>query len=244
MSQPLTIDGVAKILVEELTAVCGRRLGGEATSAPSDAPSAPGWALTIPVSGAVDGRLMVWFDRASAAACARAIAQSEEAPTDEAIANLMTSLTHDAAEAVAVRPGCAELVFGEPTIGQGQVPPGARAYYIAVPNVASCLLAVGVDRPQTAQAGDGRLGAVLDVDLPLTVRFGRTVMPLHAIAELGPGSVIDMGRAPDEPVDLLVGERLIARGEVVVVGGNYGVRITQLAGGRDAAESDREMRTA
>ena len=83
-----------------------------------------------------------------------------------------------------------------------------------------------------AAKNDFRLDAVLDVDLPLVVRFGRAIMPLRALAELGPGSVIDMGRSPDEPVELLVGERLIARGEVVIVGGNYGVRITELAAGR------------
>jgi flagellar motor switch protein FliN/FliY len=79
---------------------------------------------------------------------------------------------------------------------------------------------------------DARLDAVLDVDLPLVVRFGRAIMPLRALADLGPGSVIDMGRSPDEPVELLVGDRLIARGEVVIVGGNYGVRITELAATR------------
>jgi flagellar motor switch protein FliN/FliY len=77
---------------------------------------------------------------------------------------------------------------------------------------------------------DTRLDAVLDVELPLVVRFGRAVMPLRALADLGPGSVIDMGRSPDEPVELLVGERIIARGEVVIVSGNYGVRITELTG--------------
>jgi flagellar motor switch protein FliN/FliY len=44
--------------------------------------------------------------------------------------------------------------------------------------------------------------------------------------------VIDMARSPDDPVELLVGDRLIARGEVVIVGGNYGVRVTELAGRR------------
>lgn len=81
-----------------------------------------------------------------------------------------------------------------------------------------------------------RLDAVLEVDLPLVVRFGRAVMPLRALAELGPGSVIDMGRSPDEPVELLVGDRLVARGEVVIVGGNYGVRITELTGHQVAPE--------
>jgi flagellar motor switch protein FliN/FliY len=47
-----------------------------------------------------------------------------------------------------------------------------------------------------------------------------------------------MGRSPDEPVELLVGERLIARGEVVIVGGNYGVRITELTSGRRSADSE------
>jgi flagellar motor switch protein FliN/FliY len=81
-------------------------------------------------------------------------------------------------------------------------------------------------------AADMRLEAVLDVELPLVVRFGRAIMPLRSLAELGPGSVIDMGRSPDEPVELLVGERIIARGEVVIVGGNYGVRISELTGNR------------
>jgi flagellar motor switch protein FliN/FliY len=83
---------------------------------------------------------------------------------------------------------------------------------------------------------DTRLDAVLDVELPLVVRFGRAVMPLRSLADLGPGSVIDMGRSPDEPVELLVGERLVARGEVVIVAGNYGVRITELTGQQVATE--------
>ena len=95
--------------------------------------------------------------------------------------------------------------------------------------------------PSTAPAAttvppSPRLDAVMDVDLPLIVRFGRAVMPLRALADLGPGSVIDMGRSPDEPVELLVGERLVARGEVVIVGGNYGVRITELTGNQAAVE--------
>jgi flagellar motor switch protein FliN/FliY len=83
---------------------------------------------------------------------------------------------------------------------------------------------------------------VLDVELPLVVRFGRTILPLRALADLGPGSVVDMGRSPDDPVELLVGDRLIAKGEVVVVGGNYGVRITELPGARTTM--DFETRTA
>jgi len=75
---------------------------------------------------------------------------------------------------------------------------------------------------------DHRLEAVLDVDLPLVVRFGATSLPIRTLSSLGAGSVVDLDRAPDDPVDLLVGDRVIARGEVVVIDGQYGVRITEL----------------
>ncbi len=74
--------------------------------------------------------------------------------------------------------------------------------------------------------GDGpRLDVILDIDLPLVVRFGHTQMPLRSVAQLGPGSVIDLARSPHEPVEVLVSGRVVARGEVVVVSGNYGIRI-------------------
>jgi len=75
---------------------------------------------------------------------------------------------------------------------------------------------------------------VLDFELPLVVRFGRSVMPLKGLAALGPGAMLDLGRSPDQPVELVMGDKVIALGEVVVVGGNYGVRITELTGTRAA----------
>jgi len=84
------------------------------------------------------------------------------------------------------------------------------------------------EKADVAAPASDRLQAVLDVDLPLVVRFGSSVMPLRQLAGLGSGSTVDMNRSPDDPVELLVGDRVIARGEVVVVDGNYGVRITEL----------------
>ena len=72
---------------------------------------------------------------------------------------------------------------------------------------------------------ESRIEVILDIDLPVVVRFGHTELPLRALTRLGPGSVIDLGRSPDDPVDVMVSDRVIARGEVVVVGGNYGIRI-------------------
>lgn len=239
MGDTVTLDAVVRAVSEELMAVCGMRLGGDASSAPTDAPRTDGWSVKLVVSGAVTGCIVVWTDRASAAACARIALKTDAMPGDEEVAEWLASLAQDAAAAAAARPAMAGVEFGAATASAGQAPADARTFYLAVPNVASCVLAVGTDRPgtqpeATADRPDDRLGAVLGVELPLVVRFGRTVMPLRAIADLGPGAVIDMGRSPEEPVDVLVGDRLIARGEVVVVGGNYGVRITALASGSDA----------
>ncbi|RPJ69714.1 MAG: hypothetical protein EHM24_17760 [Acidobacteria bacterium] len=72
------------------------------------------------------------------------------------------------------------------------------------------------------------LGVILDIDLPVVVRFAQANLTLQALARMGPGSVVRLERAPDDPVEVLVNGRVIARGQVVVVGGNYGVRITEV----------------
>jgi len=81
------------------------------------------------------------------------------------------------------------------------------------------------------------LDVILDIELPLTVRFGRTEMTLQALTQVSPGSVIDLDRSPDEPVEVLINERVIARGEVVVVAGNYGVRVTEVVSAADRIRS-------
>ena len=75
---------------------------------------------------------------------------------------------------------------------------------------------------------ESRIDVILDIDLPVVVRFGHTELPLKTLTRLGPGSVLDLGRQPDDPVEVMVSDRVIARGEVVVVGGNYGIRIVDV----------------
>jgi flagellar motor switch protein FliN len=81
------------------------------------------------------------------------------------------------------------------------------------------------------------LDVVLDIELPITVRFGETQMTLEGLARLGPGSMIDLARAPDDPVDLLVNGHLVARGQVVVVSGCYGVRVSEVVSPADRIRS-------
>lgn len=70
---------------------------------------------------------------------------------------------------------------------------------------------------------------LLDVELQVSLRFGRKEMLLKDILELSSGSVVELDRLIQEPVDLLLDHKVIARGEVVIVEGNYGVRVTEVA---------------
>jgi flagellar motor switch protein FliN/FliY len=72
------------------------------------------------------------------------------------------------------------------------------------------------------------LDLLLGIEMPLTVRFGEAVLTLDALARLAPGSLLELSRQPDDPVEILINGRLVARGEVVVVAGNYGVRVTEV----------------
>lgn len=72
------------------------------------------------------------------------------------------------------------------------------------------------------------LRLVMDVELDLMLRFGQRSLMLSEVADLTTGSVVELDRLVDEPVELLLGERVIAHGEVVIVDGNYGLRITSI----------------
>ncbi len=74
----------------------------------------------------------------------------------------------------------------------------------------------------------GKLDLVMDVVLGVSLRFGARSLRLREVLELGPGSVVELDRQVQEPVDLLLDGRLIARGEVVVVDGNYGLRVLEV----------------
>jgi flagellar motor switch protein FliN/FliY len=98
------------------------------------------------------------------------------------------------------------------------------------------VLSVPAPQPEAPQAAPA-LGAIseqknlhliMDVELNLTLRFGKRVLALSEVADLTTGSVVELDRVVDEPVELLLGDRIIARGEVVIVDGNYGLRVTEL----------------
>jgi len=91
-----------------------------------------------------------------------------------------------------------------------------------------------------AQAGlSPGLALLLDVELEASLRFGAREMPLGEILDLGPGDVVQLDRHIHDPVDLIVGDKIVASGEVVLVNGNFGLRVTQVAEPQKRLESIR-----
>jgi flagellar motor switch protein FliN/FliY len=82
----------------------------------------------------------------------------------------------------------------------------------------------------TGHVADADLTRLTDVTVELTVEVGRTHMSLGETMSLGQGSVVTLDRLADKPVDLLVNGRPIARGEVVVIDEQFGLRITEVMG--------------
>ena len=80
---------------------------------------------------------------------------------------------------------------------------------------------------------------LLDVELEAALRFGCKEMQLADILDLGPGDVVQLDRHVTDPVDLIVGDKIVARGEVVLVNGNFGLRVTEVAAPRKRLESIR-----
>jgi flagellar motor switch protein FliN len=78
-------------------------------------------------------------------------------------------------------------------------------------------------------SADSNLDLLLGVNLNLTLRFGKRTLTLREIMDLSSGSIIELDRQVQEPADLLLGDKLIAKGEVVIVDGNYGLRITEVS---------------
>jgi flagellar motor switch protein FliN/FliY len=78
-------------------------------------------------------------------------------------------------------------------------------------------------------SGAGTMDLLMDMELPVMVRFGSTRMLLRDLLKLTAGSIIEFSRSQENPVEILVNRRVVARGSAIVVEGNYGVRIGEVA---------------
>jgi flagellar motor switch protein FliN len=75
------------------------------------------------------------------------------------------------------------------------------------------------------------LAGLLDIELEANIRFGAREMSLAELLEIGPGAVIPLDRQVSDPVDLIISDKVVARGEVVLVQGKFGLRVTEVLSG-------------
>ena len=94
-----------------------------------------------------------------------------------------------------------------------------------------------IEAPAPAPVSAEELSRLHDVSVELAVEVGRTKMTIREALALGPGSIVTLNRLAGEPVDLLVNGRLVARGQVVVVSGCYGVRVNEVVSPADRLRS-------
>jgi flagellar motor switch protein FliN len=86
-------------------------------------------------------------------------------------------------------------------------------------------------------AKDRNLGLILDIPLRVTVELGRTKMPVSELLNLTQGSVVELSKLAGEPMEVLVNDKLIAKGEAVVVNEKFGVRLTDIISPTERVES-------
>jgi flagellar motor switch protein FliN/FliY len=91
--------------------------------------------------------------------------------------------------------------------------------------------------PEQNSESNLNLDLILDFEVPISVRFGKREMTLGDILKLGSGALIELDKSADEPVELLVNQSLLAKGEVVVADGHYAIRITQVDSPADRIRS-------
>jgi flagellar motor switch protein FliN/FliY len=95
---------------------------------------------------------------------------------------------------------------------------------------------MSTSEPENGKPSLPSLDLLLDVELEATIRFGGRHLALREILSMSVGSVVELDKRIDEPAELLVAGRLIAMGEVVVVDGSFGLRVTQVVSAPETAE--------
>jgi flagellar motor switch protein FliN len=236
-------------LVDDLVAAMATLVGPEAQVTAGGGIVERPWVAMLTAFGQPAGSCLVMFDRAGVAAIGHAMTGAAAEVSDSTIADHLRDVMTKATAASAARPQQERLDLTLSTFTPCETVPsqaeGAVAYTMTAPGMATPLLlavkwleaATDANVAPQEQSIGSRIDVILDIDLPVVVRFGHTEMPIRALSRLGPGSVIDLGRSPDDPVEILVSNRVVARGEVVIVGGNYGVRILDVTSQSERARS-------
>lgn len=120
---------------------------------------------------------------------------------------------------VMAQPMMGQPMMAQPMMGQPMVQPSMNVqpavFQAFTPEMA-------------AMIGQENIGLIMDVPLEVTVELGRTSKTIHDILDFSPGTIIELDKIAGEPIDVLVNGKFVARGEVVVIEENFGVRVTEI----------------
>lgn len=229
------------ILLRDTTAVDGMHLAPGPDTAASGAATQQ-WRLQAGESEiAISVSVQVAFPGEESPLAAAEIApemlDSVEAAADEATTSAAAEIPTDIPVSQAVPPPAAAAPVFEPA-PQNQSESPAEPKPRSIPPAEARRPAQTVT-PAPEPGHKQRLELLLDVELETTLRFGALELPLREVLELGPGDVLPLDRHVREPVELVVGDRIVARGEVVLVGGNFALQVTEVAEPRRRLETIR-----
>jgi flagellar motor switch protein FliN/FliY len=238
-------------------------VGGEPVIEPEEEGLSAVWALNLAVTGAFGGQVTLGVAAEDASRLAGLVMGFDEPPGDDIVTDSLQELAQQIASAVTVKHGPDVKVTVSGAITSLPSAPGGSEWSAVVLGDLRTRVAVWHELTQVRQAAvpvgsptldvpppavvrqpapappppPSNMELILDIELPLWVRFGETAMTLQALTKLGPGTTLDLERSPDDPVDVMVNNTVIARGEVVVVAGNYGVRVTEVVSASDRIRS-------
>jgi len=256
MSEPmLSPSRLFQALAAEMATAVAALLGETTATTRVAPPADTAWLARITASGPLNGTISIGLTEADGRRVSALIMGLDgDDVLDEAVVDTLREICGQAIGAVGQAPETASVTLVIDSVSRDATAVGADdAWQFPLPGGATPALAVGgalvigaavaaAPAPAALPAAPAstpgsNLDLLLDVELPLAVRFGQAELTLHHLTRLGPGSVIDLRRSADEPVEVLVGGKVIARGEVVVVEGNYGVRVTEVVSTADRIRS-------
>jgi flagellar motor switch protein FliN/FliY len=153
-------------------------------------------------------------------------AKPVKGPSDVEIDSLLKELGlgagggHPAPKVAPAKPDAAvDSLIAE--LAAGEKPPQAR------PTVEKPFKLAAFDKVE-APAEDDKLELLMDVNLSLKVELGRTKLLIRDILKLGKGAVVELDKLAGDPLDILVNEKLVARGEVLILNDNFCIRVTEI----------------
>jgi flagellar motor switch protein FliN/FliY len=234
--------GVAKVLFSQ--ALAGEPELDESDPAPLPESS---FGFSVHLAGDVAGRFEVLLDAAILEAPLLGEGVDQKAGWGELLREAVDAA---AGELLATTGRACRVERFEETAGGGEasrafrLQSGDRSFAISVcdetrePQPSAGREAAGSTEEPAAKISPG-IELLLDVELEVSLRFGCRELPLGEILDLGPGDVVQLDRHVADPVDLIVGDKIVARGEVVLVNGNFGLRVTEVAAPRKRLESIR-----